>query len=347
MNLSEKTLELMKSLTEIISISGNEMTLSRELKKKYLQYTDEVIYDNLGSIFAIKRSKIKAARKIMLCSHMDETGFLVRRIRENGLLEILPLSSVSSEGLHCSRGSLINRTGAVFNGVFIQDASNPERLLFDIGATHEEQLIDLAVHIGDDVVASGSFEQLLEGQRLLSKAWHSRLGCVLGIEILEALKAVDLEMDLYIGGTVQHVVGSRGAQTATNLIQPDAAIVLDGLQADDGKEDFGKLGKGIMITYYDKSMIPNRSFLRFLKKICIENNIKHQSAFSSKESDGGWIHKLLLGCPTLYACIGVKNLNSSSEMIDAEDYLALKNGVLKVLSTLTPEMIESFKMENR
>ena len=58
-------------------------------------------------------------------------------------------------------------------------------------------------------------------------------------------------------------VGARGAQTAANLVAPDLTIILDTNRAWDYQEDAGDvqgrtLKKGVLLTYYDPSVLPNR-----------------------------------------------------------------------------------------
>ena len=92
--------------------------------------------------------------------------------------------------------------------------------------------------------------------RILSKAWDNRYGCIMAIELLQALKETKLDVDLYIGATVQEEAGIRGGTTATGLIHPDMGIVLDCSSANDITRDeqaVGQLGKGILIRYYDKA----------------------------------------------------------------------------------------------
>jgi putative aminopeptidase FrvX len=46
------------------------------------------VRDNLGSIFAYKPSKKKDAQTVLIDAHMDEVGFIVMGIEDNGLINI-------------------------------------------------------------------------------------------------------------------------------------------------------------------------------------------------------------------------------------------------------------------
>lgn len=355
MKLSENTLNLMKEITQISGVPGNEKEISRVLQGYYRKYTNEIVFDNLGSLYGVKRSKKKNVPKVMIAAHMDEIGFIVKGINDNGLIKTLALGSAQVNSLLGQRVIIKNEDGKEFigvlcNGLKTEDTIKVDKLLVDIGASSKEEVKSLGIRFGDSIVVEGKFEVLSNGKRLLSKAWDNRYGCIMGIEILEALKDVDLDFDLYVGCTVQEEVGLRGAQTSVNLVRPDLAIVLDCLEANDilkEEDTTGKLGDGVLVKYYDKSMMPNRALLNHLVDTCRNNKIKYQYYYSMGDSDAGWIHKLRVGCPTLVASICARNVNTNSSIIDVDDYIASKNAVLNVIESLDSEKIKFFKEENR
>lgn len=358
MRLSENTLKLAKELTQVIGVSGNEIYISRLLQEHYKKYTDEIIFDNLGSVYAVKRCGKENAKKVMISANMDEVGLMVNGITDNGLLKVLALGDVFDQSMLSQRVRLLNSDGKEFTGsILSKDLSEDKSkvikvkdMLVDIGANGKEEIKEMGIKLGDSIVLHGDFEVLGNGKRILSKAWNNRYGCLLGIELLEELKDVNLDVDLYVGCTVQHEIGLRGAETATNLVKPDLGIILNCMQANDmngKKESVGKLGEGVLINYYDKSMMPNRALLNCLVETCKENNIKHQYYYSMKENDAKWVHKLLTGCPTLMACICARNLGTNNSIIDVDDYLAAKEAVINIMKSLNTEKVEAFKAENR
>ena len=358
MELKTDTLELMREITQIIGVSGNEKYISEAVQKYYKRYTDKIIFDNLGSVFAVKPCGRSNAKRVMICGNMDETGFIVNGITDMGLIKILPLGAVLDQTMLSQRVRLMNNDGKEFKGTIITADSDEENskvikaneMLVDIGATSKEEVNELGIKFGDSIVVDGQFEVLAKGQRILSKAWDNRYSCVLGIELLEALKDIKLDVDLYVGCIVQNKVGLRGSEPATNLIKPDLAIVMDCFQANDidgVKEAVGKLGEGVLANFYDKSMMPNRTLLRYLVDICKSNHIKYQYYYSMKENDAKWIHKKIIGCPTLMACICARNINTNSSIIDINDYMAAKKAIIQVVKSLDSEKIDKFKAENR
>ena len=351
--MTEKTLEIMKELTQIVGISGDEKEVSKTLAAHYKGLCDEVIYDNLGSIFAVKKCGKENAKRVMVCAHMDEVGFMITEIHDNGLLSFIKIGDIADGAMYGSRVTLKTREGKELTGAIVADGDTLEKgegkkMKIDLGCASKKEVEDLGVFVGDSAVISGDFVQVQN--RVFAKAWDNRFGCTLTVELLEALKDVELDYDLYIGASVMEEVGIRGGTSATGLIHPDMGIVLDCSAANDyaGKEEeVGKLGKGVLVRYYDKGMMPNRGLLDELVRVCKENNIDYQYFYNMEQTDAAWIHKLFSGCPTLSVCICARGIHTASTMIDLHDYDCAKEAAYKVLSKLNEEKIEAFKASNR
>lgn len=289
--MTEKTLEIMKELTQIVGISGDEKEVSKALAAHYKGLCDEVIYDNLGSIFAVKKCGKENAKRVMVCAHMDEVGFMITEIHDNGLLSFIKIGDIADGAMYGSRVTLKTREGKELTGAIVADGDTLEKgegkkMKIDLGCASKKEVEDLGVFVGDSAVISGDFVQVQN--RVFAKAWDNRFGCTLTVELLEALKDVELDYDLYIGASVMEEVGIRGGTSATGLIHPDMGIVLDCSAANDyaGKEEeVGKLGKGVLVRYYDKGMMPNRGLLDELVRVCKDNNIDYQYFYNMEQTD--------------------------------------------------------------
>ena len=357
--IDQSTLTLMEQLTQAHGISGDEKAVSRLLKAAYAGYCDEMVYDQLGSIFAIKRSKNPHAKTLMLAGHMDEVGFIVNTISENGLLGLAPIGGWWSQTLLGQRVIVKSQSGALIKGTI---ASIPPHLLsdadrkapmeiknmrVDVGASSKADVSAMGIQMGSPVVLDGPFEVLGNGERLLAKAWDNRYGCILGVEILHALRDVELDVHLAVGATVQEEVGTRGAQTATYAIKPDAAIVFDCSPANDtsgDKDAFGQLGKGPLIRFIDANFLPHRGFLNHYVDVLDQHAIPYQYYQSMGGTDAGAIHKSLDGVLTLTACICARNIHTNSSIIDAQDYLNAKKAMLALIPTLTSKTISDLQI---
>lgn len=355
MKLTNREEKYFKDLTQLIAPSGCENEVAYYLNNEYQKLGYEIIKDNLGSIFALKKSKNSNAFKVMICGHMDEVGFYVKNILPNGMIKPVVVGGLNFNSLQAQRLILINEKGEKIFGVIdttpphlLKSTNNTlteSDLLFDFGFSSKEEALNSGVQIGCPVVCEGRFEYTYNKENIIAKAIDDRYGLVLGLEILNELKDVDLPFDLYVGGTVQEEVGTRGALTSSYLIKPDLAIVLDCSPARDslGKNDLGQLGEGVLIRFFDRSMIAFKKLLELQILACKNANVKYQYFDSPGGTDAGAIHKNLDGILTLTHCICARSIHTSSSLMRIDDFIASKKSLLELLKMLNKETLKGLK----
>lgn len=359
MELTQQTLSLMRELTEASGISGRERNVTRILKQYYEETCDEVIYDALGSIYGVKRSRSKKPFRVMVSAHCDEVGLMVRAVRKNGLLQAAAVGGVWEAQLLSQRLRLETGDGRSYIGTMVADSpkqmgSSQETVLqyslCDFGFASDDEAYQAGVLEGDMVSLQCPFTVLNGGKRILAKAWDDRYGCVLGVELLRLLKDVELPFDLYVGANAQEEVGLRGARTAAAMIKPDLAVVLDCTAANDVREfqtPCGGLGQGVMVRFLDRTYVPNRTlqldFLRLLR----EEKIPYQWHQSMGGTDAGEINLAGEGVPVLTACICARGVHTSASVIDRDDYLNARTAVSRFLLELDRNKLELYRQGNR
>lgn len=206
-------------------------------------------------VFRRQKSKNPNAKRVMIAAHMDEIGFMITNITDNGMIKFTNLGGVANDIWQGQRLAIKNRNGDKIIGVVSnipkhfrtgnEGAPEIKDLTLDIGAENANEVRLRGIEIGDTIVPHTSFTQLSE-HRYSAKAWDNRYGCVLAIEILELFKDKELDVELYVGANVQEEVGLRGAKASVEMIDPDVAFVVDCSPANDvkGKQSLsGELGK--------------------------------------------------------------------------------------------------------
>ena len=343
-----------KEISEMSCSSGDEKQLSEYLTKQYSEISDDIIYDNLGSIYAVKKANTKSAPNVMISGHLDEVGFIIKKIHDNGKLQCLCLGNHIVSQLGASKVQLVKNDQHYIGMIVSMDSDKTfeknSEVLIDLGFTSKSEVDTLEIELGDYITFYQELEVSGNNKVIYSKAISRTYGLVLGIELLKALKGETVDFNLYVGGTTQNKVGVRGAQTATNLVKPDMANTLDfspSFEENKDKDYQGKIGNGILLTFYNVKMLPNKMLLNDLKKTCDENEIPYQYYYSMDEGDEGWIHKLRVGAPTLSLNIAGQNLNLNISNSDIDDInhaiLTLKYFVLN----LNQDKIEAYKTDNR
>lgn len=340
--MNKQQLQWFEELTQIDGVSGHEHDVAKYLNQEFNKLgADDIFYDNLGSIMAVKKSNNKDAKKVMILGHMDEVGFIVKQVMPSGALKLQAIGGWFSQNLLAHRLVLTTRNGDKYPGTIgsipphllpAEKRNSPiqiEDMLADVGALDAEDAKRMGIQAGDMVVVQGGFEVLNDGKRLLSKAFDNRYGCVMALDIFDRMKDLDLDYDLYVGASVQEEVGLRGAQTMTQLVDPDFAIVLDCSPANDiaDSKALGVLGDGVLIRMADGSMIASKTVINKFVDVCVANDIKHQYYFSPGGTDAGIVHKSNAGVPTLTCCVVARNIHTSSSILDTQDYLAAKEAL--------------------
>ncbi|MEG6584104.1 M42 family metallopeptidase [Dendrosporobacter sp. 1207_IL3150] len=346
----DKTLQWLKEITEAPGISGFEDKI-KELLVKKLDGKAELSTDKIGSVI-FKKNGAKSGPKIMLASHMDEIGFMVKNVTKDGYLKFLTIGGWWEQVMLGQRVTVMTSKGAIPGVV----GSKPPHILtpderkkvvqkkdmyIDIGATDEnEAKKTFGVRPGDAVVPYSEFTVMANEKLLMAKAWDNRVGCAIMADVLEAMNSELHPNTVYGVGTVQEEVGLRGATTSAGAVDPDLAFAVDTCVAGDTpgvSEDQApaKLGKGIAITFYDASMIPHTKLRDFVINLAEENNIPYQLAFTEGGgTDAGRIHVHAKGVPSLVLSIPTRYIHSHNSIIHRDDYDAAVRLLVTIMKKL-------------
>lgn len=331
-------------------VSGFEQPV-KELMIKKLSHMTEVSYDKIGSVIFEKKGTSSKPR-IMLASHMDEIGFMVKTITKEGYIKFTTLGGWWEQVMLGQRVSVLTSKGSIPGIV----GSKPPHILtpedrkkvvqkremfIDICAADEnEAKTRFGVRPGDPIVPYSEFTVMANEKFLMAKAWDNRVGCAIVSEVLEKLRSEMHANTVYGVGTVQEEVGLRGAQTSTNVINPDIAFAVDTCVAGDTPgvtEDqaSSKLGKGVAIAIYDASMIPHTKLRNFVIDTAEKNNIPYQLEFTEGGgTDAGKIHVHSHGVPSLVVSIPTRYIHSHNSIIHRDDYESAIRLLIAVIKSL-------------
>lgn len=342
--MEQETLQLFKTLTELPGAPGNEHAVRAFMRTELEKYADEVVQDRLGGIFGIKRGK-EEGPTIMVAGHMDEVGFMVTSITDNGMLRFQTLGGWWSQVLLAQRVEIITDNGPVIGVIgsippHLLDYSKRNKpmdiknMLIDIGADNREDAIRIGIKPGQQIVPICPFTPMANEKKILAKAWDNRYGCGLSIELLKELQGKDIPNILYSGANVQEEVGLRGAQAAANMIKPDLFFALDASPANDmtgDKNEFGQLGKGALLRIMDRSMITHKGMRELILDTAESNNIPYQYFVSQGGTDAGRVHTSNEGVPSAVVGICSRYIHTHASIIHVDDYAAAKALLVKLV----------------
>ena len=313
-----KLYNTIKDLCLCPSVSGREEKIRDMLRELIKPFCDECATDNLGNLIAVKKGRgTENSKRIMLCAHMDEIGFLVNFIEDSGMLRVAPVGGISLPAAAFTRVvSEKGVKGAIVPEDKVKAADYKAQAFYiDIGAKDKKQA-ETKVAIGDFFVAAPSLEKLM-GNRICGRPLDDRVGCAVVLGIAEALADVQLDHDIYYVFSVQEEVGCRGSQTAAFRVQPDIALCFDVTATGDtlGASPMAcGLGGGAAIKIKDSSVICDEEITKALCRAAKENKIKHQKEVllfggtdtSSMQLAGAGAAAGAISIPTRYIHSGVE-----------------------------------------
>ncbi len=326
---------LLKELLDINGISGYEGKvagiMSRELKK----FADDVFIDNFGNVIAKKGN---GKTKVMLASHMDEIGLVVRYISKDGFVYFVKVGGIDDRILVGERVKIHGKNGEIFGIIgtkapHLQKTEERnkiikyEEMFIDIGASSREEA-EKFVNIGDEITfCSTSGEFVCNKNLIYGKAIDDRIGCYALLKVMEQVNVPE-DMELYAVGTCQEEVGLKGARVSSFGIEPEFAIAIDTTVAGDTPmiselESNLKIGNGTVVTFLEASgrgLIVPKSIRNNIIEIAKKNSIKYQvSIFDGGMTDGAIIYMNKSGIITSTMSIATRYIHSAISVCDIRD----------------------------
>ena len=309
-------------------ISGDENGIAAIIRETMEPLCDSVKTDATGNLICFKKGSAPAPRRVMLTAHMDEIGFLVTYIEENGYLRVAPIGGINATAAAYSEVVFAGGLRGVF--VPAADASAKSRpktedCVVDIGAD-SRRAAERKVAVGDALALPAHCTKLA-GKRVAGRPLDNRAGCAVLAEVAAKLTAP--ADDIYYVFTVQEEVGCRGAAPAAFEITPDVALNFDVTATGDeqgAKPMAVALGKGVAVKIKDGSVICHRGLTEELLTLAEEKNIPAQcEILLYGGTDTGAVQMSRGGCRAGALSIPCRYIHSGVETIDLGDAEAAVN----------------------
>ncbi len=333
----------LSDLTQINGVSGNENAVREYIYNIIKAKCDDIKIDSMGNMVAYKKGKIKNNKKMMIAAHMDEVGFILSSITDDGFLKFKIVGGIDSRVLpskYVTVGSK-NQTGLIGSKA-IHLMSKQERtnitktkeLYIDIGAKDKKEA-EKKVAVGDYVSFKSDYVEF--GNDLIkAKALDDRAGCAILMEMLDER----YDFDLYAAFTVQEEVGLRGARVCAYSVKPDIAIVIETTACSDttgvlGYNHSTVLGSGPAVSLIDRRTYYDKDFADFIYNLAKANNIPVQYKRASfGGNDAGEIHISNHGVKTAAISMPVRYIHTPSCVISKKDF----NNTTKLLKLVLKEI---------
>ena len=330
--MKKDALSFLESLINTPSPSGFEARAQRVWADYVKPHCEEFFSDAYGNAFARLGDPQKKPH-IVLAGHIDELGFMVSHINDDGFLFVQGIGGVDRAlfrgqrvHVHGRKKTIPGVTGSL--AIHLQEPDDRKKvpelheMYVDIGAGSKSEAEKL-VRVGDAITYADGFE-MMENQRVAARGCDNRIGVWSAGEALRMLSKKPPVCCVTAVSTVQEENGLYGATMAAYALKPDVALVVDVTHGTDipncSKPKHGDvhLGKGPVISIGSSN---HPLVVQRLIDVAASENIPVQMEANPRrtgtDADAFFLQRG--GIPT--ASLGLPNryMHSPVEVIDLED----------------------------
>ncbi|MBQ9413956.1 MAG: M20/M25/M40 family metallo-hydrolase, partial [Clostridia bacterium] len=320
---------LLKTLCEANGAGGNG-TVTEVIAAVVRPLVDDVTVDPLGSVIAVKRCKKEHAPLLMLEAHIDEIGFIVTDVDDDGFVRVAKVGGIDSRVLAATE--VVLHADKDYLGVFCSTPPHLQKgdeklkpiseMGIDIGLTAKEA--KAAIQKGTRGTYRPVFRELSD-TRVCVKALDDRCGCAALVWALRLLQDETLDCDVAALFAVQEEIGGGGAQAGAFATRPDVAIATDvsfAATPDAPPHKCGKLGGGVMLGLapgLDSSWTKKLTALARAHEIPLQYEVMGERTGTDADSittARGGVKTALLSIPQRY-------MHTPVEVVDVRDVEAV------------------------
>jgi len=270
----EQLFSLLKALVEAPGVSGQEAAVA-EVAAGFLTSAgypaDAFQADYLGNRWLHLGPAGEPQR--LLVAHLDEIGFRITSIREDGICRLKALGGIDAQlwegtpvAVHTADGPVPGCIAPQSHHVSYRVKSvgsprlNEQELLLDLGAQSPAAVAELGVRLLDAVTWPKSIQRLVSGI-VQARSLDDRFGCCAVCACAAALQQKQLDIPTVFAFSVQEEIGLRGARAlASRFSQCSEVIAIDSFAVGTGPRDSKQydavqLGKGPALRSWDSTIL--------------------------------------------------------------------------------------------
>lgn len=333
--MSQKFKSLAQEIVElcsVMSVSGYESRAAEEISRLLGGRFDSIERDAVGNCFLWKRCGREGVPKILIDTHFDEIGMLVREILEDGFVRLAPIGGLSPSVLQAADVVLYGKEA--LRGVIVSTPPHLrkadedrlpdcEELLVDTGYSKEE--LEQLLPIGSPVGFAPVYRELLN-RRLAGKSFDNKACAAIAAHAIAATSKEKLAGDVVLMlSSYEETSRLGGASAGAFGCAPDYSMVIDVNLAtvpDVPKAETVPLGEGISLSV---SAATDPALTRASQTLCETHGIAHTmiAAPSSTGTNATAVQLTGGGIPTVDVGLPLKNMHTYNEVIDLADAEAL------------------------
>lgn len=343
-------MKLLEKLVTTAGIPGREHRMREVIRAHVKGLFDSITEDAMGNLICIRKPTVakpkKTPTKVMLASHMDQIGFMVKHIDDKGFIRVVPVGGFDTRNLFARlvwvcpdvRNPKKDIPGVMNPGGKPVHVATPEErnkipevgdFAIDIGMPGDQ--VKKKVKVGDMVVLQAPFNRI--GETAVSQCMDNRIACWVAIRAIEKIAKAKTPHACEIACvfTVQEEVGLRGALTSAFSVKPDIGIGIDTTLCIDTPgvpEDLRttKQGDGAGLTCMDSSVINDYDLIEEFEAVAKKKRIKYQRSILARGgTDSGALQRAGAGSRTLTFSCPTRYIHTVTEMVHLDDLHACRD----------------------
>lgn len=351
--------EILTELMLIPGLAGHEQRVARAIAAHLDRLGLPHRSDRLGNLMTTIPGDASLP-SVMVFTHMDQLGFIVRKVEANGLIRLERLGGVPERALPAQAVVLSTDQGDLPAVIANKShhATGPEEkykvlpysdLYVDAGFTSAAEAQAAGVRIGTPVTYLPRVLSLANG-RIAGTSVDDRAGCAT-LLALAAARQGKTGPTLHLVWSVQEEFNLRGVLPAAQALRPDIALQIDLLLACDTPDMTHRgevaLGQGPGISLYSfhgrgtlNGVIPHPALVQLAEDAATAGNLPLQrSAHTGALTDLSYLQ--FMG-PEGIACLDLgfpmRYSHSALEVVDPADLDGLARLIDLMLDRITPDL---------
>ena len=283
---TEYLTEQLKALLKIPSPTGYTDTVVRHVAKELERLGLKVELTRRGAISALRQGSRRASARAIV-SHLDTLGAQVKRIKENGRLELVPIGHWSARFAEGARCMIFSDAGTYRGTILPLKASghtyNEEVDTLPVGWDYVEMRVDalsrdaaemtrLGIEVGD-TVAIDPQPEFLDNGYIVSRHLDNKAGVAVMLAAIKAMEesGASTPVDTHWLFTIAEEVGVGAA----SILTPDIASMI---AVDNGTSAPGQNSAefGVTIGMADQTGPFDYHLTKKLVRICQDEDIRYQ-----------------------------------------------------------------------
>ncbi|MCU0832052.1 MAG: M20/M25/M40 family metallo-hydrolase [Rhizobiaceae bacterium] len=355
MDIAGLTTELML----IPGLSGHEGRVRARIRRELDGLGIAHATDVLGNLTATLPGDSDSP-SVMLIAHMDQLGFLVRKIEPDGFIRLERLGGVPERALAAQPMLICVGGGRDVTGVIANKAhhaTTPDEkykvipypdIYLDAGFRSATEAEEAGVRIGTPVVYEPAARRLANGL-IAGTSIDDRAGCAVMLAVGRALFMQKRRRPtVHLAFSVQEEFNLRGVLPAVQRLKPDIAIQLDLVLATDtpdmGARGDVRLGGGPAMSLYSfhgrgtlNGLIPHPALTRLFEQTAMNMKLPLQrSVHIGALTETSYVQFAGDGVACLDVGFPMRASHSANEVVDPADLEGLARLLVAAIGGIGP-----------